>query len=323
MRFLTVFIFFSFFLVQCSSPATLNTTAPHDTSVNNDTNSNDSPFPTDSTFILPVQGHFSDLTISDNFGPRQLNGSYDFHRGLDIQLDLNDPIYAAKAGTIIFAGIDTQKYPRSGKFIVIEHANLEFTSYLHLNEINSQIVKDYQVEQGEEIGTAGNSGENINSIHLHFNYHQSDISGEIPSFSTTTLPPLMVLPFTDYSNHKINSITLDSSQISKSFIQVQTSVPSSELDLNRISVSISENNTVIYSRTVEYSSRTNCGTDDDLFNNIQIIPEDFKSKESSYETDFIFNDINLSNYAGQTVIVSVTIEDVGKNQIIKTQSFTL
>lgn len=284
-------------------------------------NSNDSQ---SSTVILPVDGSWNDLEISDNFGPRILSGEYDFHRGLDIQLELDDPIYAVADGTVVFSGTDSENYPRSGQFIILEHSENRFTGYLHLNSISSEVVEGAEVQQGDVIGFAGNSGEGINSIHLHFNYYVSENSGEIPSSSAESLPPLQLLNYSDTDEISLASVSLDHSNLSESVVSFQTSVPDQEQDLNSVNVIIrNQDDDILFEKTVEYSSRTNCGTDDQTTNSVQITPEDFKSSQSSYETTFSFQDIDLTLASGQTVTVEVTATDLSDNSTQVSQSYSL
>jgi len=147
----------------------------NDIDVSNDNSSSDENSSQDesspSILALPVDSNFDNLKISDSFGPRILSGSYDFHRGLDILLDRNTPILAADDGTITHAGTH-DGYPRSGNFVVIKHDQNLYTTYLHLESIPSAIKENATVLQGDKIGYAGDSGDKINSVHLHFNVHE-------------------------------------------------------------------------------------------------------------------------------------------------------
>ncbi|MFI5240313.1 MAG: M23 family metallopeptidase [Candidatus Saccharimonadia bacterium] len=87
------------------------------------------------------------------------------HPGIDIanSSGIGTPIYAAAAGTVVFAG------PASGygpNFVAIQHGTQYYTSYGHMN---SMLVKaGDMVTQGQQIGTMGNFGTS-SGPHLHFN----------------------------------------------------------------------------------------------------------------------------------------------------------
>lgn len=305
-------VFILFFSTSCSKFVL-------DRILRNDSNESQS-----SSIRLPVDGTWNDLEISDNFGPRLLSGEYDFHRGLDIQLELDDPIYAVADGTVVFSGTDSDTYPRSGQFIILEHSENRFTGYLHLNSISSEVVEGAEVQQGDLIGSAGSSGEGVNTVHLHFNYYVSETSGEIPSSSTESLPPLQLLDYSDTNEISLASVSLDHSTLGESVVSFQTSVPAQEQDLNSVSVTIrNQENDVLFAKTVEYSSRTNCGTDEQITNSVQITPEDFQSSESSYETTFSFQNIDLTSVSGQTVTVEVIATDLSGNSTQASQSYSL
>lgn len=98
--------------------------------------------------------------ITSYFGGRDLEGSYNNHKGIDINLRYED-VYAARAGTVT-----TAKYSTSyGYYIVISHGNGVQTLYAHLSKI---VVKVGQVVRArEKIAVSGNTGWSTGP-HLHF-----------------------------------------------------------------------------------------------------------------------------------------------------------
>jgi len=274
-------------------------------------------------FILPVDGEFADLHLTDSFGPRILNDVYDFHRGLDIARDRGDNVYASADGTVIHAGTK-ESFPRAGNFIILEHTNGQFTGYLHLDSIADGVTAGANVNQGQIIGFAGDSGENINSVHLHFNYYISDVSGEIPDDTDDTLPPLEILDYPDTDGHTVSISNINDASTSDVAITVSVSVPITEMDLNEVNVSITDAiGTELYARTVNYADRTNCGTDDDEVNNVQITPEDFVYPEESYDIDFTFEAIDLSANIGETTTITATAIDIKGNQKVAIEELLL
>ncbi|MEZ0395693.1 MAG: M23 family metallopeptidase [Anaerolineales bacterium] len=105
------------------------------------------------TFIWPTRAHY-------------LSG-YDYspdtnHYGIDIHGTLNEAVYAADAGVIVYAGWNDYGY---GNLVLIDHGNGWQTLYAHLNGIN--VVCGQSVGQGEVIGSLGSTG-NSSGPHLHF-----------------------------------------------------------------------------------------------------------------------------------------------------------
>lgn len=97
--------------------------------------------------------------VSSHFGWRPSLG--DFHTGTDLDGKTGDPIYAYKAGRVIFSGWNCGY----GYLVKIDHGNGLSTYYAHCNTLN---VKTGQtVAQGQVIATVGNTGRSFGD-HLHF-----------------------------------------------------------------------------------------------------------------------------------------------------------
>jgi len=103
-------------------------------------------------FIWPVNGGY----ISDYFG------GYRNHQGLDIAAPYATDIYAANAGTVIFAGDQFNGY---GIQVLIDHGNGYQTRYGHCSRVNVNIGDSVSVNEIiAEVGSTGYSTGN----HLHF-----------------------------------------------------------------------------------------------------------------------------------------------------------
>lgn len=100
--------------------------------------------------------------ITSGFGPRRhpITRERHFHEGIDIAADEGTPVYAARAGKVIFAG------PSSGygHLIILDHG-LYQTYYAHLFEV--LVYKGQFVEAGQLIARSGNTGLSTGP-HLHF-----------------------------------------------------------------------------------------------------------------------------------------------------------
>lgn len=113
-----------------------------------------------SGFINPAPGR-----ITSNFGPR--GGR--MHFGADIALAGGDvPIYAAASGTVFNAHYSSSY----GNVIFVTHnvnGQTYQTVYAHLSGM--QVSTGDRVEQGQRIGTMGNTGDS-HGQHLHFELHK-------------------------------------------------------------------------------------------------------------------------------------------------------
>lgn len=85
-----------------------------------------------------------------------------FHHGLDIDLDIGDPVKAAFDGVVRYAQYNKGGF---GNCVIIRHYNGLETYYAHLSKIK---VRPYQrVSAGQVIGLGGNTGRSYGP-HLHF-----------------------------------------------------------------------------------------------------------------------------------------------------------
>lgn len=106
--------------------------------------------------------------IRSTFGPRvdPVRGAagYGFHYGIDIGSACNNPIWAAHAGTVVRAGIETTGL---GNVIEIDHGNGVETRYGHMYDNGVLAHVGDQVAGGQQIGRIGSNG-NSTGCHLHF-----------------------------------------------------------------------------------------------------------------------------------------------------------
>jgi murein DD-endopeptidase MepM/ murein hydrolase activator NlpD len=127
-----------------------------------------------SGFIMPIEGH-----VGSGFGPRihPIFGTLRQHNGVDIGCVTDQPIWAAKAGTVIFAGWRNGY----GNVVLLEHDGGVVTVYAHQNQI--LVSSGHSVDRGELIGKCGSTGWSTGP-HLHFEVR---VGGEAKD-------PLLVLP---------------------------------------------------------------------------------------------------------------------------------
>lgn len=106
-------------------------------------------------FFFPVPN----ALITSKFGPR--GRRHKMHKGIDIDLETGDPVYAAFEGKVRYA-MYNESY---GNCVVIRHPNGLETYYAHLSRIDVK-SGDY-VQAGDHLGAGGNTGHSRGS-HLHF-----------------------------------------------------------------------------------------------------------------------------------------------------------
>ena len=105
------------------------------------------------TFIYPTVEHW----LSGTPYRPDLN-----HFGVDFAGQLGNAVYAADAGTVVYAGWNDWGY---GYLIILDHGNGWESRYAHLSQIN--VVCGQNVGQGDIIGLVGSTG-NSTGPHLHF-----------------------------------------------------------------------------------------------------------------------------------------------------------
>ena len=106
--------------------------------------------------IWPVNG-----PITSPYGPRNINGHYEFHPGVDIGVPTGTPIRAAAAGTVTIAGPEGGY----GNYTCIDHGGGLSTCYGHQERF--LVSTGQQVAQGQIIGLSDCTGYCFGP-HVHF-----------------------------------------------------------------------------------------------------------------------------------------------------------
>lgn len=101
--------------------------------------------------------------ISSPFGYRTAptSGASTYHQGVDIDGNTGDPVWAARAGTVVVAGWGNA----AGNWVKIDHHDGFYTIYMHLNSYC--VSAGQNVSAGQTIGTEGKTG-TATGDHLHF-----------------------------------------------------------------------------------------------------------------------------------------------------------
>jgi murein DD-endopeptidase MepM/ murein hydrolase activator NlpD len=119
------------------------------------------------SMIWPVDG-----PIASGFGPRTIEGHYEYHPGIDIAVPEGTPIRAALAGTVAFTESEAES-GGYGNYTCIDHGGGLSTCYAHQSAF--AVDPGQEVEQGEVIGYSGCTGYCLGP-HVHFEVR---INGEV------------------------------------------------------------------------------------------------------------------------------------------------
>lgn len=119
------------------------------------------------SMIWPVDG-----PIASGFGPRTIEGHYEYHPGIDIAVPEGTPIRAALTGTVAFTESEAES-GGYGNYTCIDHGGGLSTCYAHQSAF--AVDPGQQVQQGEVIGYSGCTGYCLGP-HVHFEVR---INGEV------------------------------------------------------------------------------------------------------------------------------------------------
>ncbi len=114
---------------------------------------------TTGVFANPMSGE--DFVYTDMYGNRILNGSHDFHMGVDFSADAGTPIHAADGGKVTVAGWNGSY----GLCVIVKHSNGYETLYAHMSKVSVSVGD--AVEKGDVLGKVGQTGKAYGE-HLHF-----------------------------------------------------------------------------------------------------------------------------------------------------------
>ncbi len=111
----------------------------------------------------PSREPIANSYITSGFGGRAdpIRGGHQFHKGIDFEADVGDPVLAVAEGVVSYAGA------RAGYGITVEvdHGNGYVTRYAHNSRLTTRVGD--LVRSGQEIAKAGSTGRSTGA-HVHF-----------------------------------------------------------------------------------------------------------------------------------------------------------
>ena len=116
---------------------------------------------------LPSRDPIANSYITSGFGGRAdpFGGGRQFHKGIDFEADVGDPVLAVADGVVSYSGVRSGY----GNVIEIDHGNGYVTRYAH-NSALDRSVGDL-VRSGQQIARAGSTGRSTGA-HVHFEVWQ-------------------------------------------------------------------------------------------------------------------------------------------------------
>ncbi len=249
--------------------------------------------------------------ITDGYGPRLLGGSYDFHRGIDIAQPKGTGVHAPLAGEVarvrpfIESGPDsTTSLRRFGNFVVIAHDSLtdsegvkraRQTAYLHLDTI--LVTEGQMVPIGDTVGLVGNSGDGINTEHLHFEYYVDVNNGAINRENSRN--PIRLL------NYAKTAATADLEIIHDDSLKLTIGQDDFSVGLTRIRL---ETDTGV-DKTIDFETRDGIdidNEDDNTYGNVLISPENFTTSSDSFFLSITYHS-TLNGGAGWSTVSNAIV----------------
>jgi lipoprotein NlpD len=94
-----------------------------------------------------------------------LRGFSKKNKGLDIQGNKGDPVYATASGQVVYSGTGLRGY---GQLVIIKHSADYLSAYAHNNKI--LVTEGQQVNQGQQIAEIGSTGTNTTKLHFELRF---------------------------------------------------------------------------------------------------------------------------------------------------------
>jgi murein DD-endopeptidase MepM/ murein hydrolase activator NlpD len=112
---------------------------------------------------VPSREPINNSYITSGFGGRAdpIRGGRQYHKGIDFEADVGDPVLTVADGVVSFAGVRSGY----GNVIEVDHGNGYVTRYAHNSRLTSRVGD--LVRSGQQIAKAGSTGRSTGA-HVHF-----------------------------------------------------------------------------------------------------------------------------------------------------------
>lgn len=119
---------------------------------------------------VPSRDPIANSYVTSGFGSRAdpFGGGTQFHKGIDFEADVGDPVLAVADGVVSYAGVRSGY----GNVVEIDHGNGYVTRYAHNSRLERQVGD--LVRAGQEIAKAGSTGRSTGA-HVHFEVWQDGV----------------------------------------------------------------------------------------------------------------------------------------------------
>ena len=101
---------------------------------------------------------------------RGFSASHGGNKGLDISGRIGQPVRAAAAGTVVYAGNGLRQY---GNLLIVKHNADYLSAYGHLQQIN--VTEGSTVTAGQTIASMGSPGDGRGMLHFEIRYRGTPI----------------------------------------------------------------------------------------------------------------------------------------------------
>jgi murein DD-endopeptidase MepM/ murein hydrolase activator NlpD len=116
--------------------------------------------------IWPIKGGIGHISQTFGQNPNPFTGLIYIHKGIDLSTyRQGDPVVATADGQVVTVEYDSGGF---GNYIIIRHKHGFYTRYGHL--LRASVLAGQRVQQGDIIGTIGNTGLSTGP-HLHYEVH--------------------------------------------------------------------------------------------------------------------------------------------------------
>jgi len=253
---------------------------------------------------------------SSPFGSRlkaSSNYRYDFHRGVDFPKPIGTPVVSIGSGTIygIYSATDPASpyYVDGGNVVVVKHTlttpytihgkttTTMYSVYMHLDTIDSTLVKGGTVQLGQQLGTVGQTG-TTKYNHLHFEtrvgtacsreYQIANPAAGCSQFFAGNPQDPHVNPFLFLPYAQQNGLTTTIVKLAP--LTVKVSSARNDLIFNSIQATFGG-----ITKTINLNDRAGIdptNIDNPTYDGVTISPAKYNSTSALYEITFTFNTLN-------------------------------